>query len=49
MNPELLAWIQTIGSIAIVPMAGVMWAMQQRMSKMEGQLEMVISMLYRDH
>ncbi len=48
MTPDqIIAWIQAIGSMAILPMAGVMWAMQQRMSKMEGQLEFVIGLMMK--
>lgn len=45
MPTDFMQWIQLGSSIVVVPLVSVMWDLQKRLSKIEGQLEYILKTL----
>lgn len=48
MNGDMLEVIKLIADIAIIPLCGMIWSVQGRLSKIEGQFEAMFQMLKKE-
>lgn len=45
MNPQMLDLIKMIADIAVIPAFGMLWSIQGRMSRIEGELKSLYSII----
>lgn len=48
MESNLLNIIKLIADIAIVPLCGMIWSVQGRLSKIEGKFETMLQLMQKD-